>query len=68
MVRGLLSAALVSVLVSGQSNVHAQNPQATDPAFDVVSIKRNTSPVGSGGGMRSLPDGTFGYGFPLKRP
>jgi uncharacterized protein (TIGR03435 family) len=33
--------------------------QSTTPAeFEVVSIKPNTSPPGSGGGMRTLPDGS----------
>src|SRR5881409_2751167 len=27
--------------------------------FDVVSIKLNVSPPGSGGGMRTMPDGSF---------
>jgi uncharacterized protein (TIGR03435 family) len=55
----LLSAALVGLLVIGHPHADAQDPRATAPAFDAVSIKRNTSPVGSGGGIRILPDGTL---------
>jgi uncharacterized protein (TIGR03435 family) len=34
-------------------------PRPDGAQFDVVSIKLNSSPPGSGGGMRTLPDGSF---------
>jgi uncharacterized protein (TIGR03435 family) len=59
MSRRMLFAAFVVLTVFAHPRVHAKAPQAAAPTeFDVVSIKRNTNP-GSGGGMRSLPDGTF---------
>ena len=52
-----LTAALTALLAAVTSA--AQSPQTSSPAqFDVVSIKRNTSGE-TGGGIRSLPDGTM---------
>lgn len=50
-----ISSAVIAALL-GLSTTHAQS---TDVEFDVVSIKRNTAGPGNGGGMRTLPDGTF---------
>jgi uncharacterized protein (TIGR03435 family) len=57
--RYLLYAALISIACSGLSARAQDQPMPSGPAqFEVVSIKRNTT-VGSGGGIRTLPDGTF---------
>jgi bla regulator protein BlaR1 len=37
----------------------AQSPTLGSAQFDVVSIKPNTAGPGAGGGMRTLPDGSF---------
>src|SRR5689334_14343548 len=51
-----LVAALTASLVAISA---AQSPQRSSPAeFEVVSIKRNTTGE-TGGGIRSLPDGTM---------
>jgi bla regulator protein blaR1 len=56
--RYLLYAALIPIACSGLSARAQDQPAPSGPAqFEVVSIKRNTT-VGSGGGMRSLTDGT----------
>ena len=54
--RRLLHATLVST-VCGCLAVGAQDQPAGTAQFEVVSIKRNSS-LTTGGGMRSLPDGT----------
>lgn len=46
----------VIVLVAGSA---LQSRQLPPPEFDVVSIKRNTAGPEAGGGLRTLPDGTF---------
>src|SRR5690349_4173758 len=51
------SAALLAVVLAFPA-IHAQAPPAP-LSFEVISIKRNTSGPGTGGGMRTLPDGTF---------
>lgn len=48
---------MAATIVVAAAALVAQSADA--PEFDIVSIKRNTSPPGSGGGMRRLPDGTF---------
>jgi uncharacterized protein (TIGR03435 family) len=48
---------LISVTFPGAPTIQAQSPGSAQ--FDVVSIKLNTSGPGGGGGMRTLPDGTF---------
>jgi hypothetical protein len=50
------------VTLSGASFLGAPVMQAQPPSaaqFDVVSIRPNMAVPGSGGGMRTLPDGTF---------
>ncbi len=46
---------VIALLSVSRTRVHAQSPAPAE--FDVVSIKRNTSPTPGGGG-RTLPDGT----------
>jgi uncharacterized protein (TIGR03435 family) len=48
---------LISAASLVAPTMQAQSPGSAQ--FDVVSIKPNTSGPGSGGGMRTLPDGTF---------
>ena len=58
MSRFFVWAALVGLAAAAYP--HAQASQSGTPLeFDVASIKRNTSPLGAGGAMRTLPDGTF---------
>lgn len=54
--RVISTTALFGAWLCGQPQTHAQS--ATRVEFDVVSIKPNVSPPGSGGGIRTLPDGT----------
>jgi uncharacterized protein (TIGR03435 family) len=55
MVRLVSSTALIAVVICLPSSIDAQSTAFDE--FDVVSIKRNTG--GTGGGMRTLPDGTL---------
>ena len=48
---------LIGAASLGAPAMQAQSPGSAQ--FDVVSIKPNTSAPGAGGGMRTLPDGTF---------
>jgi uncharacterized protein (TIGR03435 family) len=48
---------LIGAASFGAPAMQAQSPGSAQ--FDVVSIKPNTSAPGAGGGMRTLPDGTF---------
>ena len=53
----LLVTSMIAVLVTAQA---AQSPSSRGGAqFDVVSIKPHKNEIGAGGGMRTLPDGTF---------
>jgi uncharacterized protein (TIGR03435 family) len=53
-------AVLVTLIGASSLGPPAMRAQSSAGAqFDVVSIKPNTAGLGAGGGMRTLPDGTF---------
>ena len=48
-----------TALVATSWSNHPIHAQSAPVEFDAVSIKRNLGAPGAGGGMRTLPDGTF---------
>ena len=54
---GLFSAAGLIAAMLGRGGMQANSQAPVE--FDVVSIKQNTGELGAGGGIRTLPDGTF---------
>jgi len=54
-----LAAGLAAPTLSGQQPAATPTPPLSGAQFDVVSIKPHPYDPASGGGMRTLPDGTF---------